>query len=63
MKQLFLICLIFGSWKMGFSQAGCYSDQSDTYWKIGLAQFGSKKLSNCDVSAYHNSHGVCYGLF
>lgn len=48
---------------MGFSQAGCYSDQSDTYWKIGLAQFGSKKLSNCDVSAYHNSHGVCYGLF
>jgi len=57
MRKLFFFPLLFLFWTSSYSQAGCYSEQPDSYWKIGLTQYGSKKLSNCDPAAYYNCHG------
>jgi len=37
--------------------ATCYSDPSDTYWKISESLYGSKRLSDCHPNAYYNCHG------
>lgn len=44
-------------------QATCYSDQSDSYWKISVSLYGSKRLSNCHTNAYYNCHGFVRSYF
>jgi hypothetical protein len=53
--------LLFNS--IVLSQGSCWPDQSDGYWKISEAQYGSKKLSACDIDAYYNCHGFMMSYF
>jgi hypothetical protein len=58
--SLFLV-LLFNSSIL--SQGSCWPDQSDGYWKINEALYGSKKLSACDINAYYNCHGFMMSYF
>ncbi|KPQ19822.1 MAG: hypothetical protein HLUCCX10_01385 [Algoriphagus marincola HL-49] len=51
MKKLLLVLSMFLSWNYGFSQAVCFSNQSNSFWKINESLYGSKKLSDCHVGA------------
>ncbi len=51
MKKLVLILSIFLNWNFGFSQAVCFSDQSNSFWKINESLYGSKRLSDCHMGA------------
>jgi hypothetical protein len=46
-----------------FSQSfSCYAPTDDLYWKIG-SQYGSKRLSECSLSADYNCHGFAMAFF
>lgn len=48
-----------GSFSQSFS---CYAPNDDVYWKIG-SQYGSKRLSDCSLSADYNCHGFAMAFF
>ncbi len=52
-----LFAIILGSNK---SEAQCFPDQSDTYWKIGSG-LGSSRVSDCNPS--YNCHGFTMSYF
>lgn len=58
----FILLLILLKPSIIFSQ-GCYSDQSDLYWKISESLYGSKRLSDCHALAYYNCHGFATSYF
>lgn len=58
----FILMRVLFEPNISFSQ-GCYSDQSDSYWKISESLYGSKRLSDCHVNAYYNCHGFVRSYF
>ncbi|WP_155847193.1 T9SS type A sorting domain-containing protein [Algoriphagus marincola] len=63
MKKLVLILSLFLNWSLAFSQAVCFSDQSNSFWKINESLYGSKRLSDCHVGANYNCHGFVMSYF
>lgn len=46
-----------------FSQSfSCFAPTDDLYWNIG-SQYGSKRLSECSLSADYNCHGFVMAFF
>lgn len=64
MKKFVLsFLLVINLFISAFSQGNCWSDQSDSYWKISESLYGSKRLSDCHPSAYYNCHGFVISYF
>lgn len=63
MRTIVFIYLLFSTCSLCFSQANCFSDQSDAHWKISQSQYGSKRLSNCSPNANYNCHGFVMAYF
>lgn len=55
-RSIFIFVIVFLHNNVSFSQS-CYYDQSDSYWKINEALYGSRRLSDCSPSAAYNCHG------
>ena len=67
-KSLLLTIIVLSLSKCLFAQMSCGTIvcdhlNDDVFWMINEAQYGSKRLSNCDVAATYNCHGFVMSYF